>query len=74
MNRIIASTKLPKHNGWLLSVLHTTRTLDTTLSEIVASKGWLVGQPSLGRYLAILSSNGVIFSHEKGKHSDLPRR
>ena len=65
MNRIVASGNLPKHNGWLLSVLHTTRTLDTVLSEIVVFKGWAASPPSLGSYLRALSVNGAIWPHER---------
>ena len=70
MNRITASVKVPKNNGWLLSVLHTTRTLDTTLSEIVRYKGWQVQVPSLGRYLSVLCNNGVLWPPEKNDYSD----
>jgi hypothetical protein len=65
MNRIITSSNLPKHNGWLLSVLHTTRTLDTVLSEIVVFKGWTANPPSLGSYLKALSGNGALWPHER---------
>jgi hypothetical protein len=65
MNRITAAGNLPRHNGWLLSVLHTTRTLDTVLSEIVAVKGWSASPPSLGSYLRALSSNGALWPHER---------
>jgi hypothetical protein len=65
LNRILASSVVPKHNGWLLSVLHTTRTLDTALSEIVTYYGWHVSQPSLGKYLAALTSNNKLWPHEK---------
>jgi hypothetical protein len=70
MNRITASVKVPKNNGWLLSVLHTTRTLDTTLCEIVKYKGWQVQAPSLGRYLSVLCKNGVLWPPEKNDYSD----
>lgn len=70
MYRISASTKVPKSNGWLLSVLHTTRTLDTTLSEIVRYKGWPIQAPSLGRYLAALCTNGILNSSEKNAYND----
>lgn len=55
LNRITLSGRMPRHNGWLLAVLHTTRALDTTLSEIVRFKGWVARPPSLGRYLRVLS-------------------
>jgi hypothetical protein len=75
MNRIIASGNLPKHNGWLLSVLHTTRTLDTVLSEIVMFKGWTANPPSLGSYLKALSVNGIIWPHERtGYESSIVRK
>jgi hypothetical protein len=70
MNRITASTKVPKNNGWLLSVLHTTRTLDTTLSEILRYKGWQAQPPGLGKYLTVLSNNGVLWPSEKNDYSD----
>lgn len=65
MNRIVAVRSLPRHNGWLLSVLHTTRTLDTVLSEILSYKGWTASPPSIGGYLKSLVGNGVIWSHER---------
>jgi hypothetical protein len=70
MYRITASTKVPKNNGWLLSVLHTTRTLDTTLGEIVKYKGWIIQSPSLGRYLAALCNNGILSPPERNGYND----
>ena len=38
--RIEAAARLrDQQNGWLLAVLHTTRTLDTTLGELLLAKG-----------------------------------
>lgn len=76
MNRITNSSKVPRHNGWLLSVLHTTRTLDTVLSEIVVFKGWAANPPNLRSYLRALSLNGVILPHERTgyEHSIVRKR
>lgn len=51
VNRIAASSRVPRHNGWLLAVLHTTRALDTTLKEVLNGKGWMTTSRSLGGYL-----------------------
>lgn len=64
--RIVPSSKLPKHSGWLLAVLHTTRALDTTLRELISAKGWLGDKDySLGEYMKRLQSNGVLKADEK---------
>lgn len=34
-------------DGWLLSVLHTTRVLDTTLAVLIKAKGWSMTKFSL---------------------------
>ena len=68
LNRITASSRSPGGNGWLLAVLHTTRSLDTTLSEIVRFKGWPVTKPSLGSYLSVLLSNGVLKYPERQRY------
>jgi len=65
INRIASSDQVPRHNGWLLAVLHTTRTLDTVLSEIVRCKGWTAHTPNLNGYLVVLRNNGIVFSSEK---------
>jgi hypothetical protein len=55
INRIATSDQVPRHNGWLLAVLYTTRTLDTLLSEIVRCKGWTAHTANLNGYLVALS-------------------
>lgn len=57
--RIGHTSRVPKHSGWLLSVLHTTRVLDTTLSELLRLKGWAAGH-SLGDYLKLLRTKSVL--------------
>ena len=65
INRIGASDSVPKHSGWLLAVLYTTRTLDTILSEIVTSKGWTAHSANLNGYLVVLRNNGILLPSEK---------
>jgi hypothetical protein len=65
LNRITASDKLPQGNGALLAVLHTTRALDTTLSEIVAFKGWKPRVPALGDYLTEFKKHKCLSDDEK---------
>ena len=68
LNRVTAASKIPKHNGWLLGLLHTTRALDTTLREIVEGNGWLAPQhQSLGGYLHALETNNVITDNERSE-------
>ena len=65
LNRVTAAAKVPKHNGWLLGLLHTTRALDTTLREVVKDKGWLSPKyQSLGGYLNALQNNQIISPSE----------
>ena len=64
LNRIKGSGRLPSRN-WLLAVLHTTRALDTTLSEIVLAKGWRARSPALGAYLTTLQSNAILSQAER---------
>jgi hypothetical protein len=59
-NRIIASSKRNTPDGWLLTVLHTTRALDTSLSEILLSKGWHPGKWSLGSYIVELQKRAIL--------------
>jgi hypothetical protein len=69
INRIIPVSRLSRQNGWLLTVLHTTRALDTILSEIIAAKRWPVGQnKNLRGYLLILYGQGVITNAEKDQY------
>jgi hypothetical protein len=65
INRITQVGRLGNHNGWLLSVLHTTRALDTALSVLVMHKGWDNTARSLGQYLAALRQGGVLSPSEK---------
>ncbi|WDG18181.1 hypothetical protein [Microbacterium sp. Clip185] len=61
LNRVTNSAKTPKHKGWLLKLLHTTRALDTTLREVLTHKGWANSQMySLGSYLRSFRDNNVI--------------
>lgn len=62
LNRIYVSGRLPRRSGWLLAVLHTTRALDTTLSEILLFKGWNPNGQSrnLGSHLHKLKDNAVL--------------
>jgi hypothetical protein len=71
VNRIESSGRLSNPNGWLLAVLHTTRALDTTLSEIVRKKRWPIGRyPGLGAYLSTLEDHKVIKSHENAQYTN----
>lgn len=64
--RISASSKVPKHSGWLLAVLHTTRALDTTLRELLSAKGWLdQSDHSLGDYMKRLRIENILNKNEK---------
>ncbi len=65
INRIATSDQVPRHNGSLLAVLYTTRTLDTLLSEIVRCKGWTAHTANLNGYLVALHNNGIVLSSEK---------
>lgn len=67
LNRVTAASKIPKHNGWLLGVLHTTRALDTSLRELLKKKGWLQDETGLGGYLKKLESRSVLSSAERTK-------
>lgn len=68
LNRVAAATKVPKHNGWLLGVLHTTRALDTTLNEVLAHKSWLHPKDvSLGGYLKRLQAQAVLTAAERAR-------
>lgn len=66
INRVSAATKVAKHNGWLLGVLHTTRVLDTTLRELLSYKHWLLSSDvSLGDYLKRLETHTVLTAAER---------
>jgi len=69
LNRIPTSARFPRRSGWLLAVLHTTRALDTTLSEVVKNKGWWNSrQQSLGAYLMTLKNNAVLTQTERNHY------
>jgi hypothetical protein len=64
--RLIAtSSRFPRRSGWLLAVLHTTRALDTTLSEVLAFRSWRSRSPTLGSYLVELRNRSVITTTER---------
>ena len=65
LNRIDATDKLPQGNGALLAVLHTTRALDTTLSEVIAFKGWMPRGQALGDYLIELRKQSYLSAGER---------
>jgi hypothetical protein len=69
LNQLTSSAGFPRRS-WLLAVLHTTRTLDTTLSEVVRFKGWLNPrqQPSLGAYLVALRNNAILSPTERNHY------
>lgn len=61
LNRIAAAERSDKTDSWLLKVLHTTRALDTSLSEVLAHKGWTpTGKFGLGAYLIELEKHSVL--------------
>jgi hypothetical protein len=66
-NLILSAERHNKNYGWLLKVLHTTRALDTSLSELLAYKGWNSQSKAynLGRYLAILTNNGILNAKQR---------
>lgn len=65
-SRILSVDRIGGHNGWLLTVLHTTRALDTSLREVVDRHGWRgPSKPSLGAYLADLSRHHVLNAAER---------
>lgn len=63
LNRVLAVRTAKHDSRWLLSVLHTTRALDTSLSELLHTKGWPAGS-NLNDYLKILANHQVLFSAE----------
>jgi hypothetical protein len=70
LNRISASGRLPRRSGWLLAVLHTTRALDTTLSEVLVIKGWDPNRTSnsLGAHLSRLSNNAILTQTQRAHY------
>ena len=66
LERIGVSGRFAARSGWLLTVIHTTRALDTTLCEVVKSKGWWnQNQQSLGAYLRALHHHNILSQIEK---------
>ncbi len=66
LNRIAAAERSNKEDSWLLKVLHATRALDTSLSEVLAHKGWTPDKKfGLGAYLIELETRGVINSRQR---------
>ena len=63
LNRLQAVRSAKHDSRWLLSVLHTTRALDTSLSELLNAKGWSAGS-SLNDHLKVLASHHVLVSAE----------
>ncbi|MEU2032756.1 hypothetical protein [Nocardia amamiensis] len=64
-NRIAVAERSNKLDSWLLKVLHTTRALDTSLSEVLAHKGWSAKTPSLGFYIAVLATHKVLTTKQR---------
>lgn len=63
-NSIGRSRSRNSSDGLLLAVLHTTRGLDTCLSEILLNRGWSVAGKNLNAYLKELQAKRVIYSNE----------
>lgn len=63
LNRILAVRSAKHDSRWLLSVLHTTRALDTALSELLTAKGWGAGS-NLNDHLKVLATRTVLGSTE----------
>lgn len=77
LKRIPGAARIPKHNGWLLMVLHTTRALDTCLRELLNHRGWK--QPTrynLGAYLTVLSRHHLLThaEHQRFKSKIVAKR
>jgi hypothetical protein len=64
-NRISTSRRRNTPDAWLLTVLHTTRALDTCLSELLSGKGWMTATKSLGAYLKELESRNVLTPRQR---------
>jgi hypothetical protein len=65
LQRVVDTKRIAGGDRWLLQVLHTTRALDTYLSQVVAQRGWTAKSPSLGSYLFVLKSQGVIVENQR---------
>lgn len=65
LQRVIETKRIAGGDRWLLQVLHTTRALDTFLSQVVVQRGWTVTTPSLGAYLVKLKNKNVIVEHQR---------
>lgn len=63
LNRVLAVRTAKHDSRWLLSVLHTTRALDTSLSELLITKGWGAGS-NLNDHLKVLAAHHVLVSAE----------
>jgi hypothetical protein len=70
LRRVIETKRIAGGDRWLLQVLHTTRALDTCLSQVVAQRGWAVQSPSLGAYLSKLKTKAVIVEHQRNHWQD----
>lgn len=58
LNSIERATRNPVDHRWLLTLLHTTRALDTTLRQLCNHKGWTdPAKKSLGSYLISLGQH-----------------
>jgi len=64
-NKVRVCFRRKNSDGWLLGVLHTTRALDTCLSEILVAKNWVPKGKSLGGYLKELRDRSVLSSFER---------
>jgi hypothetical protein len=66
-NRIAVTERSGKHDGWLLTVLHTTKALDTSLSEVIKSKGWSAQSDlySLGVYLKAFAQHSILTEKQR---------
>ncbi len=63
LNRLLAIRTAKHDSRWLLSVLHTTRALDTTLSELLTAKHWGAGT-NLNAHLVVLAKHNVVTAAE----------
>lgn len=64
LGRIATIRRRNAPDGWLLAVLHTTRALDTSLSELIDAKGW-TNHRGLGGYFRELEARGVLTSNQR---------
>lgn len=63
LNRLLAIRTAKHDSRWLLSVLHTTRALDTSLSELRNAKGWGSGT-SLNDHLTVFTKHQILYTAE----------